>query len=155
MRMPNMMVTTFGLILVIGIVGFYMRDQQGGIGRDEIGLEVGAPLQHQLQHGHKITPLPIILRLINNTDAVVTLTADSPCKIFRYVVTTPDGNFIQAVRTPEICTETMRQSAINGQDVIEEIRQVPLDTTRYQAGDYSVRVKFWNYQGQASFTLIE
>ena len=113
------------------------------------------PIEHQLQRDLKTTALPVVLRLVNNSDNLVPLTADGPCKVFRYVVTTSDGGFIQAVRHAETCTARKTTSAIAKNDVIEEIRQVPLDTERYQAGTYQLRVKFWNYEGQASFKLVE
>ena len=154
MQMPNMIVTTIGAIIIITILGYYARDD-GQIGRGETGLEVGVPIDHQLQSDRKTTPLPVVLRLVNNSDAIVPLTADGPCKVFRYVVTTEEGDFIQAVRRAETCTETKTKSAIAENDVIEEIRQVPLDSGRYRAGTYQLRIKFWNYEGQASFTLVD
>ena len=153
MRMPNMMVTTFAIILVVGLLGFYWREDNS-VGEGAIGLQVGVPIQHALQ-ASKITPMPIVLRLVNNTDSVATLTADGPCKLFRYVVTTEDGGFIQAVRRPEVCEETITLGAIAERDVVEEIRQVPLDTARYEPGAYKIQVKFWNYEGQAEFQLTE
>ena len=102
-----------------------------------------------------VTPLPVVLRLVNNTAETMPLTADGPCKIFRFFVTTKEGSFIQAMRAPEVCNEAQTRAAITEQDVIEEIRQVPLDSKRYSAGDYALRVKFWNYEGEAAFTLIE
>jgi len=151
MKMPNMVVTTIAAIVIITVLGYFARDD-GRVGRGEIGLEVGAPIEHQLGN-RKTTPLPVVLRLVNNTDETMPLTADGPCKVFRYVVTTDDGGFIQAVRRPEVCNETVSRAAIAENDVLEEIRQVPLDTARYSPGDYVVRVKFWNYEGQASFRL--
>lgn len=153
MQMPNMIVTTIGAIIIITILGFFARDD-GRVGSGETGLEVGVPIEHQLQTDLRVTPLPVVLRLVNNTDAIAPLTADGPCKIFRYVVTTEDGGFIQAMRRPEVCNETRTQSAIAENDVLEEIRQVPLDSSRYQAGTYNLRVKFWNYEGSASFKLV-
>jgi hypothetical protein len=154
MRMPNMMVTTFAIILVVGIAGFYLRDT-GRVGAGQIGLEVGAPIEHPLQQGFDTTPLPIVLRLVNNTDETATLTADGPCKIFRYIVMTADGAFVQSVTHPEICEDSRTRAALPEGEVLEQIRQVPLATKRYQPGDYRVRVKFWNYEGDASFTLTE
>lgn len=152
--MPNMIVTTLGAIVIITVLGFFARDD-GRVGRGEIGLELGVPIEHPLQNDRKTTPLPVVLRLVNNSDNLVPLTADGPCKVFRYVVTTSDGGFIQAVRHPEACTESQNTSAIAENDAVEEIRQVPLDTERYQPGTYQLRVKFWNYEGQASFKLVE
>lgn len=153
MKMPNMVVTTLAAIVIITVLGYMARDD-GRVGRGEIGLEVGAPIEHQLS-SYETTPLPVVLRLVNNTAETMPLLADGPCKIFRYVVTTDDGGFIQAVRRPETCNETVTKSAIADNDVLEEIRQVPLDTNRYRPGDYVVRVKFWNYEGDALFTLTD
>jgi len=153
MKMPNMIVTTLAAIAIITVLGFLAGDD-GRVGNGEAGLEVGVPLEHQLTR-LDITPLPVVLRLVNNTDETLPLTADAPCKIFRYFVTTKEGGFVQAMRAPEVCNETQTRAAIAEQDVIEEIRQVPLDTQRFSAGDYALRVKFWNYEGEAAFTLIE
>lgn len=153
-RANNMLLTTLAICLVIGLTGYYLRDD-GRIGRGETGLELGVPAEHRLQRGYDTTPLPVVLRLVNKTDRIIDLTADGPCKIFRYVVTTPEGGFIQAVRRPEVCTETTDRAAIAENDTLEEIRQVPLDTARYSAGEYVLRIKFWNYEGQARFTLVD
>lgn len=153
-RTNNMLLTTLAICLVIGLTGYYLRDD-GRIGNGETGLELGVPVEHRLQRGFEVTPLPVVLRLVNRSDKIVDLTADGPCKVFRYVVTTSDGGFIQAVRRPEVCEETATRSAVAENDTLEEIRQVPLATDRYSPGDYVLRVKFWNYEGQASFTLVD
>lgn len=154
MKMPNMMVTTFAIILVVGIAGFYMRDD-GRVGRGQIGLEVGAPIEHPLQQNYDTTPLPIILRLVNNSDETANLIADGPCQIFRFIVMTAEGGFIQSVTKPETCSKTQTRAGLPAGQVLEEIRQVPLATKRYRPGDYRVRVKFWNYEGDALFTLTD
>ncbi|MGB1463759.1 MAG: hypothetical protein ACPG8C_03140, partial [Parvibaculales bacterium] len=129
MKMPNMIVTTLAAIAIITVLGFLARDD-GRVGSGEIGLEVGVPLEHRLTN-IDVTPLPVVLRLVNNTNETMPLTADAPCKIFRYFVTTKEGGFVQAMRAPEVCNETQTRAAIAEQDVIEEIRQVPLDTQRF------------------------
>ncbi|MDA8776591.1 hypothetical protein N9Y79_03530 [Alphaproteobacteria bacterium] len=151
MKMPNMVITTLAAIAIITALGFWARDD-GRVGNKEIGLEVGVPIEHRLT-ALKTTPLPVVLRLVNNTNEIMPLTADGPCKVFRYFITTSEGGFIQAMRKPEVCTETQTRAALAEQDVIEEIRQVPLDSRRYKPGKYVVRIRFWNYEGEAAFTL--
>ncbi|MCH1487097.1 MAG: hypothetical protein L7V29_06130 [Alphaproteobacteria bacterium] len=151
MKMPNMVITTLAAIAIITALGFWARDD-GRVGNNEIGLEVGVPIEHRLT-ALKTTPLPVVLRLVNNTNEIMPLTADGPCKVFRYFITTSEGGFIQAMRKPEVCTETQTRAALAEQDVIEEIRQVPLESRRYKPGKYVVRIKFWNYEGEAAFTL--
>lgn len=154
MKMPNMMVTTFAIVLVIGIVGFYLRDN-GRVGRGQIGLEVGAPIEHPLQENYDVTPLPIVLRLVNNSSETANLQADGPCKIFRFIVMTAEGAFVQSVTHAETCNNTQKRSALPPGEVLQEVRQVPLVSNRYSPGDYRIRVKFWNYEGDARFTLTQ
>ena len=154
MKMPNMMVTTFAIILLVGIAGFYLRDD-GRVGRGQIGLEVGAPVEHPLQRNYDVTPLPLVLRLVNNTGDSANLNADGPCQIFRFIVMTAEGAFVQSVTNPKSCDDNRTRAALDAGAVLEEIRQVPLATKRYSAGDYRIRVKFWNYEGDALFTLTE
>ena len=110
MKMPNMVITTLAAIVIITALGFWARDD-GRVGNNEIGLEVGVPIEHRLT-ALKTTPLPVVLRLVNNTNEIMPLTADGPCKVFRYFITTSEGGFIQAMRKPEVCTETQTQAAL-------------------------------------------
>ena len=104
MKMPNMVVTTLAAIVIITTLGFWARDD-GRVGNNEIGIEIGVPVEHRLTD-YETTPLPVVLRLVNNTNEIMPLTADGPCKVFRYFITTSKGGFIQAMRKPEVCTET-------------------------------------------------
>ena len=153
MRMPNMMLTTLALIIVIAGIGYLSRDD-GRIGAGEIGLQLGVPVEHMLTPERATQALPVIVQLVNRTNAAVKLTADGACKIFRFVVTTPDGEFIQAMRQGQTdCTENVTERMLAAGEILEEIRQIPLDTTRYAPGAYMVRVKFWNHQASAPFEL--
>jgi hypothetical protein len=68
---------------------------------------------------------------------------------------TAEGAFVQSVVSPEMCEEPLTRAALPKGDVLEEIRQIPLATNRYEAGDYRLRVKFWNYEGDAAFSLTD
>ena len=98
--------------------------------------------------------LPVVLRLINRSENEESLEADNMCKIFRFVVTTQQNEFIQAKRFADDCPTNTAYGNIAANSVIEQIEAVPLDASRYAAGDYKLRVKFWNYEGEAEFTLI-
>ncbi len=154
MKMPNMMVTTLAVIVVVGLLGFFTRETEDRVVRDTVGLELGVPVEHPLLKEYKTISMPVVLRLVNNTDQKITLTADGPCKIFRFVITTKAGQFIQAVRQPETCTQSETTSSVEAQSVTEEIRQIPIATGRYTSGDYILRVKFWNHEGSAPFRLV-
>ena len=81
MKMPNMVVTTLAAIVIITTLGCWARDDRR-VGNNEIGLEIGVPVEHRLTD-YETTPLPVVLRLVNNTNEIMPLTADGPCKIFR------------------------------------------------------------------------
>jgi hypothetical protein len=155
MKIPkfNMIVTTVLIILVVGLSAYYFRPVVG-VPEGEIGLEIGVPAQHSLYTGQDIIPLPVVLRLRNRTQAEVGLKVSTPCRVFRYVVTTLDGGFIQAIPDTEICAQSVSESFIRAQENIEELRQVPLVASRYAPGAYQLHVKFWNYTAIAPFELV-
>ncbi|MDB2584736.1 hypothetical protein N9X91_00290 [Alphaproteobacteria bacterium] len=154
--MPNisMLAMTFLVILVISVIGYINRPGLG-VPDGEIGLEIGVPVQHVLQAGYDTLPLPVVLRLRNRTQAEASLNVDDPCKVFRFVVTTASGEFVQAPGSTQDCTLDVKSSFLLPQENLEEIRQVPLDASRYQNGEYRLHVKFWNYSGEATFTLTD
>jgi len=156
MKVPNinMLATTFLIILVISVIAYFNRPLPG-VPEGEIGLEIGVPVEHSLQAGYETIPLPVVLRLRNRTASQMALRAANPCKVFRFVVTTSAGEFVQAGGVKEVCTQVETSSFINPQENIEEIRQIPLDAKRYQLGQYRLMVKFWDYSGDATFNLVE
>ena len=51
MKMPNMVVTTIAAIVIISVLGYYARDNArngGRVGNNDIGLELGVPIEHKL-----------------------------------------------------------------------------------------------------------
>ena len=82
MKMPNMIVTTLAAIAIITVLGFLARDD-GRIGSGEIGLEVGVPMEHRLTN-FDTTPLPVVLRLVNNTNETCRSTQMRRAKYFAF-----------------------------------------------------------------------
>jgi hypothetical protein len=156
MKMPNinMLAMTFFVILVISVIAYVNRPSPG-VPDGEVGLEIGVPAQHVLQAGYDTIPLPVVLRLRNRTPAETVLNVEDPCKVFRFVVTTASGEFVQAPGRTQNCTLDVKSSFLLPQENLEEIRQIPLDASRYQNGEYRLHVKFWNYSGEAAFTLTD
>jgi len=156
MKIPNinMLATTFLIILVISVIAYINRPLPG-VPDGEIGLEIGVPVEHSLQAGYETIPLPVVLRLRNRTASEMTLQVADPCKVFRFVVTTSAGEFVQAGGMKDVCAQVVKSTFINPQENIEEIRQIPLDAERYQIGQYRLMVKFWNYSGEATFNLVD
>lgn len=146
---PVLLTTLVGICVVI-IYAFFFRDN-GRIGNNEVGLELGAPVQHAL-----ISPtLPLVARLVNNTDSDVALSSTDPCKIFRYMITRPDGTFIQASGSaPECTAQRPAQDVLPARSVDENIHLIALDPKRFTPGTYILRARYWGYDGDTKFSLV-
>lgn len=152
-RIRNYVLTTGAIVAVILLVGLY-DNQRAPVAVGSVGLAVGVPANQLMTQSGDDIILPVVLRLINRSENEESLEADNMCKIFRFVVTTQQNEFIQAKRFADDCPTNTAYGNIAANSVIEQIEAVPLDASRYAAGDYKLRVKFWNYEGEAKFTLI-
>ena len=152
-RIPNYVLTTGAIVAVIVLVGLY-DNQRAPVADGKVGLVVGVPANQLMTQSGDDIVLPVVLRLVNRSENEEALEAENKCKIFRFVVTTPQNEFIQAKRFADDCPTNAAYGNIAANSVIEQIEAVPLDASRYAAGDYKLRVKFWNYEGEAEFTLV-
>ena len=152
-RIPNYVLTTGAIVAVIVLVGLY-DNQRAPVAVGSVGLAVGVPANQLMTQSGDDIILPVVLRLINRSENEESLEADNMCKIFRFVVTTQQNEFIQAKRFADDCPTNTAYGNIAANSVIEQIEAVPLDASRYAAGNYKLRVKFWNYEGEAEFTLV-
>ncbi len=149
-QMSPVLLTTLAAILVIIIFAVFFRDD-GKIGRGEIGLEVGVPLQHNLASPQ----LPVVLRIVNNSDSDVKLKAPNSCKIFRYIITWPNGTFKQASGDDPACVSRgMSEDVLAAQSAKEEIQVITLDRERFEAGTYAIQIRYWGYEKAAQFKLV-
>ena len=156
--------STLIIMALIVIVGFYFNSQEEGISifdfnpwrGGDIELELGVPQQHRLLSGYATQNLPVVLRIVNRTDDPHILRTNAPCKNFRYVITTSEGEFVQSAgqdtKTP--CTDTLTQKQLEVGEAFEELRQVPLDASRYVTGDYKLRIRYWHHEAQANIRLL-
>ena len=152
-RIPNYVLTTGAIVAVIVLVGLY-DNQRTPVEDGKVGLVVGVPANQFMTQSGDVIVLPVVLRLINRSDAEEALEAENKCKIFRFVVTTPQNEFIQAKRFADDCPTNAAYGNVAAGDAIEQIEAVPLEASRYAPGDYKLRVKFWDYEGEAEFTLV-
>lgn len=153
--------TLFFMALII-LLGLYLREQEGfenglfaaiksGFGANT-SLEMVLPQNIILHETHKTLSLPIVLRLTNNTDKLETLTAQ-PCKEFRYIITTDNDAFKQSAGSVKDCPSPQTTRALGKGETLQDLRQILLDTKRYEIGDYKVRVRFWGYEAEQDFSL--
>ena len=152
-RIPNYVLTTAAIVAVIVLVGLY-DNQRAPVAGGSVGLVVGVPTNQLMTQSGDDIVMPVVLRLINRSEKEAALEAENKCKIFRFVVTTPQNEFIQAKRFADDCPTTKTYGNVEANSIIEQIEAVRLDASRYAAGDYKLRVKFWNYEGEAEFTLV-
>lgn len=150
-QMSPVLLTTLVAIIVIIVFAVFFRDD-GKIGRGEIGLELGVPLQHNLASPQ----LPVVVRLVNNSDSDVNLKALNSCKIFRYIITWPNGTFKQASGDDPLCSSRgMSEDVLAAQSVKEEIQIITLDRERFEAGTYALQIRYWGYDKAAQFKLVK
>ena len=152
-RIPNYVLTTGAVVAVIVLVGLY-DNQRAPVADGKVGLVVGVPANQLMTQSGDDIVLPVVLRLVNRSENEEALEAESKCKIFRFVVTTPQNEFIQAKRFADDCPTNTAYGNVEANSVIEQIEAVRLDASRYAAGDYKLLVKFWNYEGEAEFALV-
>ncbi len=152
-RIPNYVLTTGAIAAVIVLVGLY-DNQRAPVADGSVGLVIGVPANQLMTQSGDDIVLPVVLRLINRSEKEEALEAENKCKIFRFVVTTPQNEFIQAKRFADDCPTNTTYGIVEANSVIEQIEAVRLDASRYVPGDYKLRVKFWNYEGEAEFTLV-
>ncbi len=153
-NMSPVLLTTLVAIVVLIVAAPYLRP--GSIRDGQVGLEIGVPASHILSASPQ---LPVVLRLHNRTDEDVQLTAETRCKVFRFVVTNSVGTFMQASGTDPACTSTTSSGPVTetlfAGDIREEIHIVPLSPTRFQPGEYEIQTKFWGYIATAPFQLTQ
>lgn len=152
--MSSRILLTLALMAVIVILGFRMS-REGRVADGEIGLEVNVPATYiapRLDDGIPML-LPVRVRLVNRRETPETLTAPTACKIFRYIVLTGGGDFVQGAGQNRACAQEAQSASIDAGEAIEELFQLPLDAARFAAGDYKVWVRFWGYEATADFKV--
>ena len=129
-RIPNYVLTTGAIVAVIVLVGLY-DNQRAPVADGSVGLVVGVPANQLMTQSGDDIVLPVVLRLINRSEKEEALEAENKCKIFRFVVTTPQNEFIQAKRFADDCPTNTAYGICEANSVIEQIEAVRLDASRY------------------------
>lgn len=142
--------------IIIGIVGaiawYYAQNPQFLTGSDVI-LEIDAP--------GRVTPLidgalpmEVKLTLTNLTKKQVELVTSNPCKVFRWLILTAGGDFVQSKRTEEDCPAVTLNAMLEPNGTATEQFRIDLDPARVQPGDYTLRVAYWGYEAEKSFRVM-
>ena len=104
------------------------------------------------------TEPPVIqlhVKLKNNTDQPVTLNADSPCKVLKWVVLDSAHELVEARGGKESeCPDQPIQQTVEPGRELEEFYALILTPARYAtAGKYEAHVKYWGYKDVVAFTV--
>lgn len=93
-----------------------------------------------------------VVSVKNNTTASAFLEVPTPCHIFRWFVTTAEGEFIQS-KAEEICAQVVMTATLPAGGKAEEEFEIALDPSRLTPGEqYIVAFRYWGQDGQARFT---
>lgn len=148
-QMSPVLLTTLVGIIVIIIFAVFFRDD-GTVPQGEVGLEIGAPIQHSLASPQ----FPVIVRLVNNSDRDLRITAANKCKIFRFIIMRPDGVFKQASGDDPRCeTSGAVEDILPAQSVKEDVHIIGLERERFSPGKYAIQVRYWGYEKSTRFAL--
>ena len=100
---------------------------------------------------------PIVLRIdariTNNSDNLVTLTAPTPCDIFRWSILSPASELVQT-RPEQVCVQLLMTAELAGEHHHDENFTIELDPTRVHAGgDYQLMVNYWGYEARTPLSI--
>ncbi len=122
---------------------------------NEVTLTI-EPNRTQVDFASREPPvIQLHVKLKNNTNDAVTLEAESPCKILKWVVLNTALDLVQARGGKEVeCpNQPLRQTLAPGQE-IEEFYTLELTPSRFTvSGDYQAHVKYWGYKSVVPFSV--
>lgn len=99
--------------------------------------------------------IQIHVKLKNNTAAPVKLTAPSPCKVLRWLIMTPAGEFVQSRGGDDLaCADGVIENTLQPGQMIEEFYPIALLKERFPAsGQYQAVVRYWGYEQNFTFSV--
>ncbi len=142
--------------IVIGVIAaiawYYAQNPQILTGSNVI-LEIEAP--------GRVTPLidgslpmEVKLTLTNLSKSQIELVTSNPCKVFRWLILTAGGDFVQSKRTEENCPAVTLNAILEPNGKAAEQFRIDLDPARVQPGDYTLRAAYWGYEAEKSFRVM-
>jgi len=99
--------------------------------------------------------LDATLRLANNAEEFVELSANGECQILRWYIVDSSDQIIQSQRTP-VCEPNEVLESIDAESALVYSTRFALDPSRFAPGErYFLRVRFWGYEAQERFTVSD
>lgn len=146
------------IIFVAFIAALGYAASQGSLDflENEVSLVV-VPNRTVVDFGAPEAPvIQLHVKLKNNTGNNVTLEAESPCKIIKWVIlAAPSMDLVQARGGEEVACpdQPIRKTFAPGQE-IEEFYALELNPSRFTtAGDYQIHIKYFGYTAIVPFEV--
>ncbi|MGV8995882.1 MAG: hypothetical protein ACOH12_02925 [Parvibaculaceae bacterium] len=139
-RMMNQALVISGMVFVV----FYFV-YTGKVAPDQpITLEVTTA--QKAPAPDKTIPVAVSLKLSNNTKDGVSLSIPTQCDMFKWVLTDPAGEFVQAKGEGDNCPRTSVSTWLEGGKAMEEKFELMLDPQRVHPGDYKLHLRYWGHE---------
>ncbi|MDE1174442.1 MAG: hypothetical protein PW790_12345 [Parvibaculaceae bacterium] len=140
------------LILATGIFAAYLS-YTGAINLGnpvDLAISVNQPMP--IDALRPTADLDVTVKLQNNENKVLTLTAPDSCSIFRWILVDPSGEFVQS-GISDNCPDVRITRFVEAKQSLEETYPLPLDTRRVKPGDYALLIRYWGYEDRVKLTL--
>lgn len=133
------------LVMFATIIGVGLLADGGYI---DFGNETELVLETQaLPRNGDVIPLEVAVQLINRRDEPLPLEAPTPCKVFKWVLTTNAREFVQA-KPEEMCPQVVMTASLDANSNTTENFTLELDARRLDPeGAYELRVSYWGVEG--------
>lgn len=142
--------TLLWLALIVA-VGYAVGRSEFVFNTGPIAVQVETPRTVVIDPASPIAVLPVVAKIKNNTDEPVALEAPSPCEVFRWFVTSTDGEFVQS-KEKGLCAQVIMNAYLNPDDVAKEQIDIALDAARFSPDSrYILIYRYWGYEDRVSF----
>ncbi len=144
---------TLLIVLLVGGIG-YLADR-GILPIDEgVIVSLTAPTTlYASAEGTQEIVVPLEVHLINKTSSPVEIEVPTPCKIFRWIVLTPDNEFVQSASELD-CPQDAVTGTLQPNYRLDDQYKLTLDPRRIKPGrNYRLRYSFWGYENSHDFSV--
>lgn len=147
-RMMNM---SFAMLAVIGVIAYFIYT--GTVKPDEpVKLTLTAT---QTEPAAPDTPIKVSLavRLENNDDKGLALTAPTRCDVFRWFLTDTKKEFVQSQADDQVCAQVTVSTWLEAHHAMSETFAIELDPKRVKPGDYRFFIRYWGHETNEAITI--
>ena len=92
---------------------------------------------------------------LTNRDSESVRLSQTPCKVFDWIVVNVEDTPVQAKPAGENCSERAIAAELAPGATSSDTFTLTLDSTKFTPGDYTLRVTYWGYAGEAQFSVVD